>query len=62
MDKLSMQTTNIVDENIKRIGELFPNCLTDFLVAGVCFVYSPPVNSATVMWATCIRSCGASLN
>ena len=24
-----MQTTNIVDENIKRIGELFPNCLTE---------------------------------
>ena len=32
MDKLSMQTTNIVDENIKRIGELFPNCLTERLV------------------------------
>ena len=31
MDKLSMQTTNIVDENIKRIGELFPNCLTERL-------------------------------
>ena len=29
MDKLNMQTTNIVDENIKRIGELFPNCLTE---------------------------------
>ena len=28
MEKLNMQTTNIVDENIKRIGELFPNCLT----------------------------------
>lgn len=26
-----MQTTNIVDENIKRIGELFPNCLTEKL-------------------------------
>jgi len=24
-----MQTTNIVDENIKRIGEMFPNCLTE---------------------------------
>ena len=24
-----MQTTNIVDENIKRIGELFPNCLME---------------------------------
>jgi adenine-specific DNA-methyltransferase len=31
MDKLSMQTTNMVDENIKRIGELFPNCLTERL-------------------------------
>ena len=26
-----MKTTNIVDENIKRIGELFPNCLTERL-------------------------------
>ena len=26
-----MQTTNIVDENIKRIGDLFPNCLTERL-------------------------------
>ena len=31
MDKLKMQTTNVVDENIKRIGELFPNCLTERL-------------------------------
>lgn len=31
MDKLNMQTTNIVDENIRRIGELFPNCLTERL-------------------------------
>lgn len=31
MDRLNMQTTNIVDENIKRIGELFPNCLTERL-------------------------------
>lgn len=28
MEKLHMQTTNIVDENIKRIGELFSSCLT----------------------------------
>ena len=26
-----MQTTDVVDENIKRIGELFPNCLTERL-------------------------------
>ena len=31
MNKLNMQTTNVVDENIKRIGELFPNCLTERL-------------------------------
>ncbi len=29
MDKLNMQTTDVVDENIKRIGEMFPNCLTE---------------------------------
>ena len=33
MDKLKLQTTNIVGENIKRIGELFPNCLTERLDA-----------------------------
>jgi adenine-specific DNA-methyltransferase len=33
MNKLNMQTTNIVDENIKRIGEFFPNCLTERLNA-----------------------------
>lgn len=26
-----MQTTNIVDENIKKIGDMFPNCLTERL-------------------------------
>mgnify|MGYP002623660297 CR=1 FL=1 len=31
MERLHLQTTNIVDENIKRIGELFPNCLTERL-------------------------------
>ena len=31
MEKLNMQTANIVDENIKKIGELFPNCLTERL-------------------------------
>ena len=31
MERLKMQTTNVVDENIKRIGELFPNCLTERL-------------------------------
>ncbi|MBQ6305762.1 MAG: site-specific DNA-methyltransferase, partial [Bacteroidales bacterium] len=31
MDKLNLQTHNIVDENIKKIAELFPNCLTERL-------------------------------
>ncbi len=31
MEHLAMQTTNQVDENIRRIGELFPNCLTERL-------------------------------
>lgn len=31
MNKLTMQTHNIVDENIKKIAELFPNCLTERL-------------------------------
>ncbi|MBO7468504.1 MAG: site-specific DNA-methyltransferase [Bacteroidales bacterium] len=31
MNKLNLQTTNIVDENIKKIAELFPNCLTERL-------------------------------
>ena len=31
MEKLNMQTTDVVDENIKRIGEMFPNCLTETL-------------------------------
>lgn len=29
MDKLKMHSVNKVDENIKRIGELFPNCVTE---------------------------------
>lgn len=29
MEKLKMQTIDVVDENIKRIGEMFPNCLTE---------------------------------
>ena len=31
MDKLKMHSVNKVDENIKKIGELFPNCLTERL-------------------------------
>lgn len=31
MEKLKMQTANVVDENIKRIGEMFPNCLMERL-------------------------------
>ena len=29
MEKLKMHSVNKVDENIKRIGELFPNCVTE---------------------------------
>lgn len=29
MEKLALQTIDMVDENIRRIGELFPNCLTE---------------------------------
>ena len=28
-EKLKMHSINKVDENIRRIGELFPNCLTE---------------------------------
>lgn len=31
IEKLKMQTTNVVNENVKKIGELFPNCLTERL-------------------------------
>lgn len=31
MDKLKMHTTDITDSNIQKIGELFPNCLTERL-------------------------------
>lgn len=31
MEKMNMQTTDCVGENIRRIGELFPNCLTERL-------------------------------
>ena len=29
MDKLKMHSVNKVDENIAKIGKLFPNCLTE---------------------------------
>lgn len=31
MEQMNMQTTNMVDENIKRIGKLFPSCITERL-------------------------------
>lgn len=31
MDKMRMHTVDITDENIKKIGELFPNCITERL-------------------------------
>ena len=29
MDKLKMQSPNLVDANITKIAELFPNCITE---------------------------------
>lgn len=29
MDKLKMHSVNKVDENIEKIGKLFPNCVTE---------------------------------
>lgn len=29
MDKLKMQTPNLVDDNINKIAEIFPNCITE---------------------------------
>ena len=29
MDKLKMHTPNLVDGNIEKIAELFPNCITE---------------------------------
>ena len=34
MDKLKMQTANKVEENIKKIGDLFPNCITEKISGG----------------------------
>ena len=31
MDKMKMHTVDVTDENIKKIGELFPNCVTERL-------------------------------
>ncbi len=33
MDKLKMQSKNKIDENIERIGAMFPNCLTEVIGA-----------------------------
>ena len=32
MDKLKMHSVNKVDENVERIGKLFPNCVTETIV------------------------------
>lgn len=29
MNKLKMQTENKVDKNVEKIGEIFPNCITE---------------------------------
>ena len=35
MEKLKMHSVDKVEENIKKIGELFPNCITERVVGGV---------------------------
>lgn len=35
MDKLKMQTADKVQENIKKIGEIFPSCITERKSGGV---------------------------
>lgn len=34
MDKLKMHSANKVEENIKKIGDLFPNCITEKISGG----------------------------
>lgn len=34
MDKLHMSTKNKVEENIEKIGQLFPNCITERKIGG----------------------------
>ena len=29
MEKMKMETPNMVDENIEKIGALFPNCISE---------------------------------
>ena len=31
MNKMSMESVDIVAKNIEKIGELFPNCITEML-------------------------------
>ena len=35
MERLKMHSTNKVEENVKKIGRLFPNCITERVVGGV---------------------------
>ena len=35
MKRLKMHSTNKVEENVKKIGALFPNCITERVVGGV---------------------------
>lgn len=53
MEKLNMQTTNIVDENIKRIGELFPNCLTGVSDGYLMACFDEEVNETTITEIAC---------
>ena len=35
MEKMKMHSINRVDENIKKIGKIFPNCITEEIRGGV---------------------------
>ncbi len=35
MEKLKMHSPNKVEENIEKIGQLFPNCITERKTGGV---------------------------
>ena len=34
MEKMKMHSINRVDENIKKIGKIFPNCITEEIRGG----------------------------
>lgn len=35
MEKMKMETPNLTEQNIEKIAELFPNCITETKIGGV---------------------------